>query len=117
MSTPRARPLVVARAGFGLVLVAAPERLLRRLPHRHVDHPADLVARVLGARHLLEALLLGERHQRRWIAVSVAIDSIHAATAFGFGALDERHRRLAWTNGLTATVLALEGLRELYADA
>ena len=112
-SMPRApRPLAVVRAVFGALLVCFPEFLLRAAPHRQIDHPADAVARVLGARHLLEAALLGRSRSRRWILVSVVIDSIHAVTAVGFAVLDERHRRLALTNGVTAAVFVIDGSLE-----
>lgn len=110
---PYPRPLALVRALFGAVLFCFPETLLRAAPHRDIDHPADAVARILGARHLIEAALLGRQRSRGPILVSVSIDAIHAATAFAFAGIDSRHRRLALTNGGTATALVAAGLLEL----
>ncbi len=116
-SQPYPRPVALARALFGAILFCFPEMLLRAAPHRNIDHPADVVARILGARHLIEAALVGRRRGRNWILVSFAIDTIHAITAFAFGGIDEKHRRLAVTNGVTATAFAAADLHEaLEAD-
>ncbi len=111
-SQPYPRPVALFRALFGALLLCFPELLLRAAPHRNIDHPADVVARILGARHLAEAALIGRRRGRNWILVSFAIDAIHALTAFAFGGVDRRHRRLALTNGVTATAFAAADLYE-----
>ena len=85
-SQPYPRPVALFRALVGAVLLCFPELLLRAAPHRDIDHPADVVARILGARHLAEAALIGRRRGRNWILVSFAIDAIHALTAFAFAA-------------------------------
>ncbi len=56
--------------------------------------------------------LIGRRRGRNWILVSFVIDAIHALTAFAFAGVDRRHRRLALTNGVTATAFAAADLHE-----
>ncbi|MGI8726846.1 MAG: hypothetical protein ACR2K6_04110 [Solirubrobacterales bacterium] len=112
-SGPGPRPLALVRAAFGALLLCFPDFMLREVPHRKIDHPADVVARILGLRHLIEAAVLGRRRSRTWVLLAVAVDVIHAATAFGLAAVDDRHRRVALSNGVSAILLAIWGAFEL----
>lgn len=68
---------VAARAGYGTVLVAAPRLLLRTGAATHPDW-APAVARLLGARHLVQAAALAARP--RLAGLGTAVDLAHAAT-------------------------------------
>lgn len=109
MSLPE-RALIGVRAVAGVTLLLAPGAVLGDLPHRRIDGAARAFARVLGARHLLEAGMLWRRHSHRWILVGVGIDATHAATMAALALARPDERGLALTNALTASALAGAGV-------
>src|SRR5689334_19623272 len=79
--------LAILRFGFGLALLAAPDRILLACGGED-DERARVVARILGVRHLIEAGVL-VRYETAPVAYGgAAVDGIHAATALAFGAVD-----------------------------
>ena len=74
------------------------------------DRRAILVARMLGARHLAEAVLVGFRADRRLVLAGALVDGIHGLTAVGFGAADRSRRRVALANAGVAAGFCLGGL-------
>jgi len=94
------------RVAFGLALIARPE-IAVGAAGAPLDHPTAVAARVLGARHLAQALLLrGER----WRRAGAAVDGLHTASMLGLALVDERHRRVCLTNAGTAAALSLASL-------
>ena len=59
------RLLIGARTLWGAALLIAPGAVLSDLPHQRIDRPARAFARILGARHLIEAAITSRRHTRR----------------------------------------------------
>ncbi|KZS74622.1 hypothetical protein A4G26_05445 [Mycobacterium kansasii] len=57
----KVRRIELLRAGWGAVLLTAPTVVLNRIHGVHVDRKAVVVTRVLGARHLVQALV--SRHR------------------------------------------------------
>ena len=113
MSAP-ARPRLAAattvlRAALGTALLTSAEPLLGELGGRPPDAGARVFARVLGARHLVEAGLLAHAPSKARLRAGALVDGIHAVTAL---VLAERrhHRRLAETNAVSAALLAAAGL-------
>src|SRR5579875_1208561 len=97
----------LARGGWGLLLLAAPGRLPRVAGG--ADTPAVRVAaRLLGARHVAEALILSAtqgRPARRWI---IGVDAIHAASMVALATVSVRLRRDALLSAAaTALLIAL----------
>jgi len=96
------------RIGWGAALVAAPRPLLRGLTG--ADAPADPVAaavlRVLGVRHIGQAVVevLGPQPVVRYLGA--AVDGLHALTALGLAVLDPRRRRGALTDTAIAAFFA-----------
>ena len=92
---PRLRAVTAVRVGWGAALIAAPRPLLRGLAR--ADGPADRVAvavlRVLGVRHVAQAVgeMLGPQPIVRYLGA--AVDGLHALTAVGLAVLDPRWRR------------------------
>jgi hypothetical protein len=108
------RSLEAARAVYGAGLLLAPSSVLDALARSPLDRPAVRVARVLGARHLLQAAVLATHPGPRWRLAGAAVDGAHAASMLALARCSRRagHRRLAARNARTAGLLAVaEGLR------
>lgn len=90
------------RAILGTWLLIAPNSVLRG----RADRPARVFARVLGARHVVEVLVIGRRRGAAWAIAGGAVDSLHAATMLVLAATVPSHRRLALVNTATAGALA-----------
>jgi len=100
---PSGDPVLSGGAGPGDGAGAAGRRDLRR---------ARTVLRVLGARQILqgvtEALLLGAHVPASTLRLpATAVDSLHAASCFGFAAMDQRWRRVAMADGMIASTCAM----------
>ena len=96
------------RIGWGAALIAAPRPLLRGLAR--VDDPADRVAvavlRVLGARHVAQAVVEALWPQPVVRYLGTAVDGLHALTAVGLAVLNPRWRRGALTDTAIAASFA-----------
>lgn len=73
-----------------LVWPAAAARVLEAPPAG--SHP---VLRVLGARHLLEALAILARPTRGVVVAGIVVDATHVLSCLLFGAVSAEHRRPA----------------------
>lgn len=103
----------LARVAWGSVLLAAPGRVLAVVGD---DDPLlEPVVRVLGARHLLQALLLGG-HSRTAHRLGAAIDAGHVASLVVAAAFSPGRRRVALTGALSGSVWALLSLRATRAS-
>ena len=105
--------LTAVRVLWGTVLLAAPELTLGKLPHHRIDGAARGVARVLGARHLIQAAVTGRAGNRRWVAAGATVDATHAATMAALAVLRPDRRKLALSNVATAAALAVAGVAEV----
>jgi hypothetical protein len=101
--------LQVARAGYGGALLIAPGPVIRAAAGGPDGPRVRAVARVLGARHLLQAALTtaaGWSPESLWIGA--AVDLLHAAS-MGALAADRRVRRLTLTDALVESTFVLAG--------
>jgi len=98
--------LSLIRAAFGVSLIVRPQLAAGAL-HAPLDRRAAWLARALGARHVLQAALIGGE---RWRRAGAAIDGLHATSMLALAALDQGHRRACLTNAGTAAALALASL-------
>jgi hypothetical protein len=96
------------RLGFGLALLAAPDRVLTACGGED-DRRARIVVRILGARHLIEAAVLVRYETAPVAFAGAAVDGIHAATALAFGAVDRERRRMALINAAMALFFTAAG--------
>lgn len=97
-------------AVLGTVLLIAPSQLLRQLPHGRIDATARTVARILGARHLVQAAILARARARSsCLLAGAAVDATHAVSMTILAGLRPDRRKLALTSALTASVLAGSG--------
>ncbi len=106
------RLLLAAHVLWGAALLSAPRTILGDLPYCRLDRPARAVARVLGARHLAEAVVTGRGRSRGLILAGAAVDAIHAVTFAALASLRPGRRKLALTNVTTASAFALAGVVE-----
>lgn len=98
---------VALRAGYGMFLVVAPERLLG-LGSGAVPGWAPPIGRLLGARHVLQAVALASRPELA--GPGALVDLAHASTDVGCAAVRPDLRVPALLDTLVATVLALSTL-------
>jgi hypothetical protein len=95
--------LQFVRALWGGLLLLAPQTLLDRgaRPSTGVTR----VTRMLGARHVLEALILSQRHRAtppRW---AVIVDGVHGASMVAVAICSPRLRRDALASAAVAGLL------------
>jgi hypothetical protein len=99
------RLLPAAHALVGAALLLAPGRVLSVLNGRRPGRAGPLVARVLGARHAGQALVLAARPDLAgWGA---AVDALHAASMATYASTGRPGRRAAGASALVAALLAL----------
>jgi hypothetical protein len=94
----------VARAAYGALLLAAPKRLLAVGDLDRTPGWAPAVVRLLGARHLLQAGVLGLRPGLG--PLGALVDLAHASTDVGCAALLPAMRRSALLDAGVALLLA-----------
>ena len=100
-----------ARACYGGVLLVAPGPVIRWCTGRPADPRTRAVARVLGARHLLQAAVTTKTGpSAESLGIGAAIDITHAASMAGLAVADRRVRRATLTDALIETVFAVAGL-------
>ncbi|OOP64871.1 hypothetical protein BMF89_01670 [Arthrobacter sp. SRS-W-1-2016] len=99
------KPLEVVRAAYGLCELLAPDFLSGRLLGEAPDGGARLVIRILGARHIAQALLTA-RAGRTAHRIGGSVDAAHAASMVLLAALDGRYRTPATANAVIALVFA-----------
>lgn len=107
------RAIELIRGGWGGVLLAAPAGVLGHIHGVQVDRRAIVVTRILGARHLVQALLSGVDPGPEVLAAGVWVDTVHSATALGLAVADRRRARGGVTDALVAASWAVLGWRHL----
>jgi hypothetical protein len=100
-----------ARAGYGGALLVVPGPVIRMITGRPAGSRACAVARVLGARHLLQAVVTtAAASSGESLGIGAAIDLAHAASMAGLAMADRRVRRLTLPDALIAATFAATGL-------
>ncbi|GAA4608942.1 hypothetical protein BJY16_007088 [Actinoplanes octamycinicus] len=101
-----------ARAGWGCVLLLAPEFVLR-IGGRPAPGPLLTgLARALGARHLVQAAVLTAWPSRAVAGGGAAVDVLHATTDLWYAATSPRHRPAALLDAAIGAALATAGAAE-----
>jgi hypothetical protein len=108
-STGLIRATAVARVGWAGVLLLVPERVLRMGGGPPVPAGAVVVARVLGARELLQAALTAVAPTGSVAGLGAVVDALHASTSVGLAAVSPRWRPIALTDAAIAGGLAVAG--------
>lgn len=83
------------RLAYGTLLLFLGPRLLAPALERGAHDSSPTVVRVLGARHVVQAVVCAVWPTRAVGRVSVALDGLHAATDVGCALLDRPYRRAA----------------------
>lgn len=96
------------RGGYGALQLLAPSLLANRLQQR-LDPRARTVARLLGARQLVQALASGGAPSYPVLALGVEVDALHAASMLALAVVDRRRRQVAFADALLAGSFALAG--------
>lgn len=104
------RVLDLARGSLGLVELVAPAAVLRAVGTDPADPESLAVVRVLGARHLLQAVITTARPTSGTRRLGVGVDAAHAASMIALAVASRSHRRAALCSATTATALAAGGL-------
>jgi hypothetical protein len=107
-------PATGARLLLGTAALLQPRRVASWWGADPGDELAVGVARVLGVRHLTQALLLRVRPGRNADRVSASVDALHAASMVVLAAGSPSYRRPAATSACVAlafTACTVAGLR------
>ena len=99
--------LEAGRAAYGLVGLLAPERVARLELGRPPGTATTRVARLLGARHLVQAVAVLVAGTGRAHRLGGGVDALHAASMVPWAALTRSDRRYYVTSGLLAATLGL----------
>lgn len=105
------RPLIKLRLAVGVQHLLMPELGAKLVLGRRLDRRACLVARVLGARYLAQALVSGAAPTGAVLALGAEVDAAHAASMIMLGLLDRPRRREALASALVAGSFAVAGMR------
>ena len=108
-SSARIHPAAVARAIVGVSLLVWPERVLDAVGGEPADRRWVLAARVLGGRHLIEAVAVNLEPEPATAVAGSAVDAIHACTAGALALLDRERRGVLAVNAVAATAFAIAG--------
>ncbi len=103
------RASAVTRAGWGFALLVVPERVLAISGPGPVPTHALVLARVLGARQLLQSAATVVAPTRPVAAVGAAVDLLHAGTDVALAAVSPRWRRIAVVDALLGAALIAVG--------
>jgi hypothetical protein len=95
------------RGAYGTALLLVPSRVLAAYGASADEAPSRAVARVLGARHVAQAVATRGGKLSR---IGAVVDGLHAASMFAFAAASDEYRRPALIDGCVATTFALSGL-------
>ena len=101
-------PLV--RATLGGTLLAFPRAASRALVP-DADEGDRALVRLLGARHVLQAVVTAARPTPTVLTAAAATDLLHGATALGYAALRPDHRRAALLSAGIAVAFGVADLR------
>jgi hypothetical protein len=103
---------VLAEGYWGATLLLAPRPLLQAVAREPVDRRVTGVARVLGARSVLQAFATAQRPTRRRLEVGALVDATHAASMIAAAAADIGPRALTIASAATASAFAFAGFAQ-----
>ncbi|HEY1488343.1 MAG TPA: hypothetical protein VGF84_19700 [Micromonosporaceae bacterium] len=102
------RSVCAARAAWGLALIVAPGTVLDA-GRGHSDQVSRAVLRILGVRHMAQAIIVALAPTRQVQGAGIVVDVLHASSAAAFAGIDRRQRRFALTETVDASLWAASG--------
>jgi hypothetical protein len=106
---PRPKLAILARTSYGLALICCPGRLIALRTGEWPDRRVRVVGRVLGLRHLAQALAGAACPIRLIVGAGVAADVAHAASMLILAGRDPDLRSALLTDAAIAAALAAAG--------
>ena len=103
------KTLAALRGSWGLMLLAAPDRLLTSRGHPAASRTAVTVLRVLGARHILQSAVALAVPQDGVADVGAGVDALHALSGFTFAAASPAWRGVALSDAVVAAAFGGAG--------
>ena len=97
----------LARAGYGTALLCAPGPMIGVVTGQPPSRRARRVARILGVRHVAQAVVTALSPGPEVVALGVVVDLLHAASMFAFAAVVPDLRDAELVDALAATALAV----------
>lgn len=105
----QASALPVVRGGYGAALLLASGRMAQLVSGRPADPRTRVVVRLLGARHLAQAVVTGVRPGPLPLALGAEVDVVHAASMLGLATVARSQRRSGVVDAAVATAFAVAG--------
>jgi hypothetical protein len=105
------RGLQLVRLAYGSVLLTAPARIARAYGAHHGDEAVTIAARVLGGRHVLQALVTGGHPGPIRRYGGAVVDALHSLSMFTLASLDSDRARPAMIDGSIAAMFCIAGIR------
>jgi hypothetical protein len=108
---PGLTAVVLLRGAYGVALCCAPGPMISLVAGGGASpNPgARAVARVLGARHLAQAVLSAARPTPAVLSLGAGVDVLHSASMLALAAVDRPRWRLGLTDGVIAGAFAASG--------
>jgi hypothetical protein len=110
---PGTRWMSVVRASYGGTLLFAPGPMITAVTAAPVSGRVRAVARVLGARQLVQAAVCGLAPARGLIQAGAAADGLHAASMLALASAEPNLRRPLLAETVIATALASVAMTSL----
>jgi hypothetical protein len=104
---PTASTVELGRAGWGLTQLVAAPSIARGMLGGPPDAVTVRAMRILGARQLIQAVVLGRSASRSAHLIGAGVDAIHAASMIVVAVASARRRRAAIAELLTASAFAV----------
>jgi len=101
--------LLSIRAGYGVLLVAAPGAAIRLATGQPSGRRSRGVARLLGARHIVQAAITAVAPVPGVLATGAGVDALHTTSMIMLAAIDGSARRAALTDALVESLFAATG--------
>lgn len=101
-----ARAMSLARAGYGAVLLCARGAVIGLCTGSQASTRARGVARLLGFRHLAQAVVTARTPTPAVLAGGAQVDLAHAASMLALGAANRSLRRAPLSDALVAVIFA-----------
>lgn len=98
--------LQLTRAGYGTALIVAPGPVICLATGRSASRGECRVARLLGARHLVQAAVTALAPLPGVFATGAAVDAVHAASMLLFATASRASRRACLTDALAEGLFA-----------